>query len=88
VPPGTEVPPGTVTPPGTSVPGGGELPGPPVGSSSQSSSSAGGRVYVVQIGDTVFRIAQRYGTTVDAIVQANSIQDPDRIVVGDTLVIP
>ena len=42
----------------------------------------------VQIGDTLFQIAQRYGTTVDAIVQANNIQDPNRIMVGDTLVIP
>jgi LysM repeat protein len=88
VPPGTGVPPGTVTPPGTTIPGGGELPGPPVSSSSQSSSSSGSRVHVVQIGDTLFRIAQRYGITVDAIVQANSIQDPDRIAVGDTLAIP
>ncbi len=89
VPPGTPVPPGTVVPPGTTIPGGGgELPGPPVSSSTQSPSSSGGRIHVVQIGDTLFQIAQRYGTTVNAIVQANSIQDPDRIAVGDTLVIP
>jgi len=63
-------------------------PGPPVSSSTQSPSSSGGRIHVVQIGDTLFRIAQRYGTTVNAIVQANNIQDPDQIAVGDTLVIP
>ncbi len=67
---------------------GGELPGPPVSSITQDPSSSGGRVHVVQIGDTLFQIAQRYGTTVDAIVQANNIQDPNRIMVGDTLVIP
>ena len=84
-----QVPPGTVVPPGETPPGGGgELPGPPVGSSAQSLPGSGGRIHVVQIGDTLFRIAERYGTTVNAIVQANSIQDPDRIAVGDTLVIP
>lgn len=84
-----QVPPGTVVLPGETPPGGGgELPGPPVGSSAQSLPGSGGRIHVVQIGDTLFRIAERYGTTVNAIVQANSIQDPDRIAVGDTLVIP
>ncbi len=47
-----------------------------------------GRVHVVRIGDTLFGIAQRYGTTVAAIVEANGIADPDRLEVGDTLVIP
>jgi len=51
-------------------------------------SDSGGRVYVVQIGDTLFQIAQKYNTSVDVIVRANNIQDPNRIEVGDTLVIP
>jgi len=88
IPPGGAIPPGPVVPPGTAPGGGGELPGPPVTSSVQSPSGSGGRIHVVQIGDTLFRIAQRYGTTVNVIVQANSIQNPDRIAIGDTLVIP
>jgi LysM repeat protein len=89
IPPGGAMPPGSTVPPGTGIPGGsGELPGPPVQSSGQSQTSSGSRVHIVQIGDTLFRIAQRYGTTVTAIVQANSISDPNRIDIGDTLVIP
>ncbi|MBN1583214.1 MAG: LysM peptidoglycan-binding domain-containing M23 family metallopeptidase [Anaerolineae bacterium] len=45
-------------------------------------------VHVVQAGETLFGIAQQYGLTVDAIVAANSLVDPDRIEVGQQLVIP
>jgi LysM repeat protein len=44
--------------------------------------------YEVQQGDTLSEIAQRLGTTVDAIVEANGIDDPSRIFPGDELVIP
>ena len=44
--------------------------------------------YVVKPGDTLWAIANRYNVTVDEIVQANAIQNPDRIYVGETLVIP
>jgi murein DD-endopeptidase MepM/ murein hydrolase activator NlpD len=46
------------------------------------------RVHVVQPGDTLFDIARRYDTTVDAIAGANDISDPTLIVVGEKLVIP
>lgn len=46
------------------------------------------RIYIVQRGDTLWKIAKRYDTTVDAIVQANSIQNPDSIMPGQKLVIP
>jgi hypothetical protein len=49
---------------------------------------AGSEVYVVQPGDALAAIALRYGVTVDAIAQANAIQDPDLIEVGQELVIP
>jgi murein DD-endopeptidase MepM/ murein hydrolase activator NlpD len=44
--------------------------------------------HVVQSGDTLFRIAERYDTTVEAIAEANGISDPSRIAVGQTLLIP
>ncbi|MFY9174978.1 MAG: peptidoglycan-binding protein [Peptococcia bacterium] len=44
--------------------------------------------YVVQPGDTLFSIAQRFGTTVQAIIQANNIINPDFIVVGQIITIP
>ncbi len=45
-------------------------------------------VYVVQAGDTLYSIAQRFETTVDAIVAANNLEDPSLIRVGQRLVIP
>ena len=44
--------------------------------------------YVVRAGDTLGGIAQRFGTTVDAIQRANNISNPDRIFAGQTLIIP
>jgi LysM repeat protein len=43
--------------------------------------------YVVQRGDTMFRIALRYGTTVQAIASANGIANPAWIYVGQKLTI-
>jgi murein DD-endopeptidase MepM/ murein hydrolase activator NlpD len=45
-------------------------------------------VHVVQRGETLFSIAQVYGTTADAIAHANGITDPRQIYVGQELVIP
>lgn len=47
-----------------------------------------GESYVVESGDTLTSIAERFNTTVDAIVEANNLDDPDVIGVGDELVIP
>lgn len=44
--------------------------------------------YTVQRGDTLFNIAQRFGTTVQAIAEANGISDPGLIAVGLKLLIP
>ena len=43
---------------------------------------------MVQEGDTLAAIAQRFGTTASAIQAANGIDDPDEIVIGQVLVIP
>ncbi len=67
--------------------GGAAPPGPPADAGAAAAGTPG-RAHVVQIGETLFQIAQRYGTTVAALAQANGISDPDRIEVGDTLVIP
>ena len=45
-------------------------------------------VHVVQWGETLFSIARRYGTSVDAICAANDVADPTRIYAGQRLVIP
>lgn len=44
--------------------------------------------YEVQDGDTLFDIAQRFGTTVEAIVAANDLADPEDIAIGQVLIIP
>lgn len=43
--------------------------------------------YIVRPGDTLFGIAARFGTTVDAIMRANRLQSPF-IYVGQQLFIP
>lgn len=45
-------------------------------------------VYIVQPGETLFRIATQYGLTVNEVAQANSISDPTLIYAGQQLMIP
>jgi LysM repeat protein len=45
-------------------------------------------VYIVQEGDTLSAIAQRYGVTIDEIVAANGLPNPDVLSIGQTIVIP
>jgi murein DD-endopeptidase MepM/ murein hydrolase activator NlpD len=45
-------------------------------------------VYVVQLDDTLSAIAHRYETTIQALAQANSIENPNLIHPGQRLVIP
>lgn len=44
--------------------------------------------YVIQPGDTLSGIAQRYGTTVNALASLNGIADPDLIYAGNTIRVP
>jgi murein DD-endopeptidase MepM/ murein hydrolase activator NlpD len=44
--------------------------------------------YTVQPGDTLFRIAAQFGTTVEALAATNGIADPSSIQVGQTLTVP
>ena len=52
------------------------------------SSSVGQRVHVVQQGETLSEIARTYGVTAEEIAQANGIDNPNAISVGQALVIP
>lgn len=45
-------------------------------------------MHVVQLGDTVDKIARRYGVSASAIVRANGITNADLIWVGQKLIIP
>lgn len=44
--------------------------------------------YIVKEGDTLRKLAKRFGKTVEEFASANSIQDPNLIKVGQELVIP
>ena len=44
--------------------------------------------YTVRQGNTLFGIAQFFGTTVDKILMYNNIADPNKIQVGQQLIIP
>lgn len=46
-----------------------------------------GQNYTVQVGDTLFKIAQQHGTTVQAIANANNITDPTQLRVGQMLIL-
>ncbi|MFJ8237857.1 LysM peptidoglycan-binding domain-containing protein [Ureibacillus sp. NPDC094379] len=46
------------------------------------------QIHVVSEGETVWGIAQDYGISGEAIVQANQIPEPNRLVIGQALVIP
>lgn len=47
-----------------------------------------GELYVIQWGDTLSMLALQRGTTVEKLVAANGIVNPDLIYAGNTLVIP
>lgn len=46
------------------------------------------RTHIVVAGDTLSGLAREYGTTVEAIMEANELSDPGLIVVGQVLSIP
>lgn len=46
------------------------------------------QIHVVQQGQSLYGIGQAYGIPYEQIAQANELQDPSRIVVGQALVIP
>jgi len=47
-----------------------------------------GPVYVVQSGDSLYSIAARFSITIDDLLAANGIVDPNQLAVGQQLIIP
>lgn len=45
-------------------------------------------LYTIQIGDTLFEIAQSFGVTVEDLISYNGIADPDAIAAGQILKVP
>lgn len=46
------------------------------------------KTYTIQAGDTLGEIAEKFGTTVDALAKANGIKDKNLIIAGNSLIIP
>ena len=45
-------------------------------------------IYVVQKEDSIYNIAQKYNVSIDSIIKANQIEDPDLIYSGQKILIP
>ena len=45
-------------------------------------------IYIVQKGDTLWKIAKKHRSTVDDIARVNGIEDPNQIQVGQKIYIP
>lgn len=58
------------------------------GVSAQQAAAARGNIHVVAAGESLLGIAVRYGVTVEEIMAANEINNPDAIYEGQELIIP
>jgi hypothetical protein len=47
-----------------------------------------GRVYIVRSGDSIWKIARMFGVTMESIIAANNLQNPNLIFPGQNLIIP
>jgi len=63
-------------------------PSPMVSSTPSPSASLGGKVYVLQKGDTLYGVARKYGVSPKALIAANNFQDPNHLAVGTKVQIP
>ena len=45
-------------------------------------------IYVVKKGDTLYRIAREFGLLVNQLIEINQLSNPDRLIVGQSLIIP
>ncbi len=64
------------------------LPGAAGSAAAPAPAASGNAFYIVQTGDSLYRIALRYGTTLRALADLNDIPNPDLISIGQALTIP
>ncbi len=44
--------------------------------------------YVVQPKETLWRVAKRYGVSLDLLIEINGLKDPEAIEVGQVIILP
>ncbi len=64
------------------------LPGPPTVVLDYPEADISSRLHIVKSGETLYRISLFYGLTVDDILRANGLVDPDILPTGQELIIP
>ncbi len=82
------VPATSVPPPATGGTGGSSRTWPPAPAWSQPAASSGGGTYTVEPGDSLLGIALRHGTTLDRLMSANGVTNPNFIKIGQRLTLP
>ncbi|AGK99731.1 L,D-transpeptidase family protein [Desulfoscipio gibsoniae] len=55
---------------------------------SNSAGGGNGKTYTVQPGDTLWKIAQSFNTTLETLIAINNITNPNRIAIGQIITIP
>ncbi len=63
-------------------------PAPASGGATQAADADNGFYHTIERGQTISQIASQYGVTIDEILQANELSDPDRLSVGQQILIP
>jgi len=61
---------------------------PPMIQNQLSEEEVSGKIYVVEVGDSLWKIAQKFGTTAEKIIALNELADPRLIKPGQKLIIP
>ncbi len=74
--------------PGQSTANTAPAPPPPPARGSGTGNQTPAEVYIVEAGDTLFKIALRYGISVDSLSRANALSEGDILRVGQQLLIP
>jgi LysM repeat protein len=61
---------------------------PPAATAAATKPATSGQKYVVQAGDTLSDIADKFGVTVQALIDANKLENPNLLLPGQELIIP
>lgn len=46
------------------------------------------QIYLVKPGDSLYQIAKTFGSSIDDLINANELESPESLVVGQAIVIP